>query len=100
VIVSQALARQLSPDRSPIGGRLAVNGGSTIIGIAASVHHGSLEEAGGGEMYLEYRQSGDWSSMELVVRSSTIRWYSLETQDFSSSWRSPPAPGRPSVPPG
>jgi putative ABC transport system permease protein len=70
VIISQTLARQLSPDRSPLGRTLAVNGGSTIVGIAASVHHGSLEEAGGGEMYLDYRQSGDWSSMELVVRSS------------------------------
>jgi ABC-type antimicrobial peptide transport system permease subunit len=35
-----------------------------------NVRHGSLEEAGGNEMYLHYRQTGDWSGMEMVVRSA------------------------------
>ncbi len=38
--------------------------------MVGNVRHGSLEEAGGNEMYLDYRQSGDWSAMEMVVRSS------------------------------
>jgi predicted permease len=69
VIISEALAREISPDRDPIGRVIDVNGGSTIVGVVGSVHHGSLEEAGGGEMYLDHRQSGDWSAMEMVVRS-------------------------------
>ena len=46
------------------------NGGSTVIGVVGNVRHGSLEEAGGNEMYLDYRQTGDWAGMEMVVRST------------------------------
>jgi cell division protein FtsX len=49
---------------------MAVNGGAQVIGVVADVRHGSLEEAGGYEMYLDYRQSGDWGGMEMVVRSA------------------------------
>jgi hypothetical protein len=28
-----------------------------------------LEEAGGNEMYVNYKQTGDWQGMEMVVRS-------------------------------
>ena len=70
MIINEALARELWPDRDPIGRVIDVNGGSTIIGVVGNVHHGSLEEAGGNEMYLDYRQTGDWSAMEMVVRSS------------------------------
>ena len=39
------------------------------MGVVGNVRHGSLEEAGGNEMYLPYRQTGDWGGMEMVVRS-------------------------------
>ncbi len=35
----------------------------------ANVRHSSLEEAAGNEMYLDCRQSSDWSTLEMVVRS-------------------------------
>jgi putative ABC transport system permease protein len=69
VIINQALAHRLSPDRDPLGLKINVNGGSTVIGVVGNVRHATLEEAGGNEMYLDYRQSGDWSGMEMVVRS-------------------------------
>ena len=69
VIINENLARLLWPGLDPLGRKIDVNGGSTVIGVVANVRHGSIEEAGGNEMYLDYRQSGDWSTMEMVVRS-------------------------------
>ncbi len=69
VIINQALARQLWPDRDPLGQKINVNGVSTVIGVVANVRHGSLEDAGSNEMYLDCRQCGDWSILEMVVRS-------------------------------
>jgi predicted permease len=70
IVINESLARRAWPDRDALGQKLTVNGGCTVIGIVADVRHGSLEEAGGNEMYLNFRQIGDWSAMELVVRSS------------------------------
>jgi predicted permease len=71
VIVNENLARSLFPDgRNPLGQKVQVNGESTIIGIVANVRANSLEQAGGNEMYLDCRQSGDWSALEMVVRST------------------------------
>ncbi len=49
---------------------LAQGNGTMVIGVVGNVRHGSLEEAGRNEMYLNYHQSDDWSGMEMVVRSS------------------------------
>ncbi len=70
VIINESLARQLWPDRDPIGQKIRVNKVSTVIGVVADVRHSSLDEKGGNEMYLDFRQLGDWSAMEMVVRSS------------------------------
>jgi putative ABC transport system permease protein len=47
-----------------------VNGGSEVIGVVGDVRHGSLEEAGENEMYLDYRQAPFWMGLEMVVRSA------------------------------
>jgi putative ABC transport system permease protein len=70
IIINESLARRLWPDRDAIGQRMAQNGGSTVIGVVGNVRHGSLEEAGSYEMYLDYRQGAQWSGMEMVVRSN------------------------------
>jgi predicted permease len=70
IIINQSLARELWPGRSAIGNKIAVNGESTVIGVVADVRHSSLESAGGNEMYLDIRQSGDWGGIDMVVRSS------------------------------
>lgn len=69
VIINEHLARELWPGRDAVGQQIAQNGGTTVIGVVGNVRHGSLEEAGGNEMYLNYRQTGDWQGMEMVVRS-------------------------------
>jgi predicted permease len=70
VIINESFARRLWPDQNPLGRKISVYGGSTVIGVVADVRHSSLEEPGGNEMYLDCRQTGDWSAMEMVVRSS------------------------------
>jgi predicted permease len=70
VIINEHLARELWPDRDAVGQVITQNGGRTVVGVVGNVRHGSLEEAGGNEMYLHYRQTGDWAGMEMVVRSN------------------------------
>jgi putative ABC transport system permease protein len=70
VIINESLARRLWPDQDPLGRKIVVNGVSTVIGVVADVRHSSLEESGSNEMYLDCRQCGDWSAMEMVVRST------------------------------
>jgi putative ABC transport system permease protein len=69
LIINENLAKLLWPGLNPLGRKIDVNGGSRVIGVVANVRHSSLEEAGGNEMYLDCRQSGDWSTLEMVVRS-------------------------------
>jgi putative ABC transport system permease protein len=71
VIINESLARRLWPGQDPLGRKIRVNGESTVIGVVADVRHSSLEESGSNEMYLDCRQSGDWSAMEMVVRLAT-----------------------------
>lgn len=69
VIINESFARRLWPDRDPLGRKIDVNGESTVVGVVSDVRHATLEQAGSNEMYLDYRQTGDWSGMEMVVRS-------------------------------
>jgi predicted permease len=69
VVINQNFARFLWPGEDPIGRKITANGGSTVIGVVANVRHSSLEEDHGNEMYLDCRQCGDWSTLEMVVRS-------------------------------
>ena len=70
IVINQALAHELWPDRSAIGKKIAVNGESTVIGVVGNVRNSSLERTGGNEMYIDYAQSNDWTAIEMVVRST------------------------------
>jgi len=70
VIINENLARLLWPGKDPLGRKIAVIGGSTVIGVVANVRHSSLEDSAGNEMYLDCRQCGDWGTLEMVVRSN------------------------------
>ena len=41
-----------------------------MVGVVADVRHAALEKAGGPEMYLPMRQTGDYAAMQLVVRTA------------------------------
>lgn len=72
IIINENLARQLWPDRDPIGQVLNANSAYKVIGVVSNVRHSSLEETAGNEMYINYHQIEIpyWTSMEMVVRST------------------------------
>ncbi len=70
VIVNETLARTLWPGQDAIGQMVTQDGGRRVVGVVADVRHEALEKPGGSEMYLPMRQTGDYSDMELVVRTT------------------------------
>jgi predicted permease len=70
VVVNETLARTLWPGQNPLGQMITTDGGRSVIGVVADVRHEALEKAGGSEMYLPMRQTGDYAAMQLVVRTS------------------------------
>jgi cell division protein FtsX len=71
LIVNSTLARRLWPDQDPIGETLnpGRTGDHSVIGVVADVPRG-LEDTPQAEMYVNIRQTDDWDSMQLVVRSA------------------------------
>jgi len=70
VVVNETLARTLWPGQNPLGQMITTDGGRRVVGVVADVRHTSLEAAGGPEMYLPMRQTGDYAVMQLVVRTA------------------------------
>ncbi len=70
VVVNETMARTLWPGQDPLGQMITTDGGRRVVGVVADVRHASLESAGGMEMYLPMRQTGDYATMQLVVRTT------------------------------
>jgi predicted permease len=70
VVINETLARTLWPGQNPLGQMITTDGGRRVIGVVGDVRHEALEKAGGSEMYLPMRQTGDYAAMQLVVRTS------------------------------
>ena len=70
VMVNETFARTLWPGQNAVGQMVAQDGGRRVIGVVADVHHGGPERAGGLEMYIPMRQTGDYAAMMLVVRTT------------------------------
>jgi predicted permease len=69
VIVNESLARVLWPGQDAVGQMVTQDGGRRVVGIVADVRHEALEAAGGPEMYIPMRQTGDYAAMNLIVRT-------------------------------
>jgi predicted permease len=70
IIINDALAHRLWPGHDPIGQMVTQDGGRRVIGVVGGVRHVTVEQESGSEMYLPIRQTGDFSAVELVVRTS------------------------------
>jgi predicted permease len=70
VVVNETLARILWPGQNPLGQSITTDGGRQVVGVVADVRHEALEKVGGPEMYLPMRQTGDYASMQLVMRTA------------------------------
>lgn len=73
-IVNESLAKRLWPDRDPIGQMVLTEGRASgprrVVGVVSAVRHRALEREGGYEVYLPMRQTFDYASTYLVLRSS------------------------------
>jgi predicted permease len=92
VIVNQTLARTLWPGQDPIGQVVTQDGGRRVVGVVAEVRHEALEKTGGSEMYIPLRQTGDYSDIELVARTT------LPREVFASGIRAVLRPLDPNLP--
>jgi predicted permease len=74
IMINETLARTLWPGEDPVG-RIAQTLGRDwqVIGIVAGVRYFGLEKDSGAEMYLPIRQTGDFSSVDLVIRGLVLR---------------------------
>jgi predicted permease len=70
IMVNETLARTLWPGENAIGKTMRVNGERRVVGVVGDVRHLALEEGSGMEMYLPLRQGRDWTSADLVVRTT------------------------------
>jgi predicted permease len=70
VVVNETMARTLWPGQDPVGQVITTDGGRRVVGVVADVRHAALETAGGLEMYLPMRQTRDYATMQLVVRTA------------------------------
>jgi predicted permease len=69
IIVNETMARTLWPGQNAIGKFVSVEN-RRVVGIVSDVHHLALEQGSGLEMYIPIRQTGDYGSVDLVVRTS------------------------------
>jgi predicted permease len=92
VIVNETLARTLWPGQDAVGQIITQDGGRRVVGVVADVRHEALEKVGGAEMYLPMRQTGDYGSMNLVVRTG------LRPDRLASSVRTALRPIDPNLP--
>jgi len=75
VLVSRSAVQQFWPDTNPIGSRVQFTFSDArfdaeVIGVVGDVRHLALEEGSGAEMYLPVRQTEDYASVDLIVRTS------------------------------
>ena len=71
MLINETLARTVWHGRDPIG-QIAtyVDVDRQVVGVVADVRHLALEQGSGCEMYLPIRQTNDYSSVDLVVRTT------------------------------
>jgi predicted permease len=92
IVINQTLARNLWPGQDPLG-RIVINDVErTVIGVVGDVRHIALEKESGNEFYIPIRQIEDYSTVDLVVRSS------LPTAELSSRLREALLPIEPNLP--
>jgi len=82
IIINETLAKNLFPGQDPIGKIVrADDPDRTVVGVVGDVHHMALEEGSGNEFYIPMRQTQDYGTVDLVVRTS------LPTAELASRLR-------------
>ena len=68
IVINEPLADELWPGQDPIGKEMA--SGAVVIGMVGSTRHLALEKDSGNEMYYDMLQTDDYSSVNLVMRTT------------------------------
>jgi predicted permease len=92
IILNETCARTLWPGEDPIGKIVAEDVDRTVVGVVGDVHHMALEEGSGNEFYIPMRQTQDYGTVDLVVRTS------LPTAELASRLREALRPIEPDLP--
>jgi len=70
IILNEKCAQTLWPGEDPIGKIVAEDVDRTVVGVVGNVRHMALEEGSGNEFYIPMRQTQDYGTVDLVVRTS------------------------------
>jgi predicted permease len=70
ILINQTVARKLFPGENAIGQIIIPDKERRIVGIVSDVRHLALEQGAGLEMYIPIRQSQDYASVDLVLRTT------------------------------
>jgi predicted permease len=92
IILNETCARNLWPGEDPIGKIVAEDVDRTVVGVVGDVHHMALEEGSGNEFYIPMRQTQDYGSVDMVVRTS------MPTAELASRLREALRPIEPDLP--
>ncbi len=93
IIINETLAKNLWPGEDPIGKIVkADDPDRTVVGVVGDVHHMALEQASGNEFYIPMRQTQDYGTVDLVVRTS------MPTAELASRLREALLPIEPNLP--
>jgi len=92
IILNQTLAQNLWPGEDPIGKMVRLDPERTVVGVVGDVRHLALEQTSGNEFYIPIRQTQDYGSVDLVVRTS------LPTSELASRIREALRPIEPNLP--
>lgn len=91
-ILNATCSRNLWPGQDPIGKVVSIDGDRTVVGIVGDVHHMALEEDSGNEFYIPIRQTQDYGSVDLVMRTA------MPTPELSGKVREALRPIEPELP--
>ena len=93
IIINETLAKNLWPGENPIGKIVRADDPErTVVGVVGDVHHMALEEGSGNEFYIPMRQTQDYGTVDLVVRTS------MSTAELASRLREALRPIEPDLP--
>jgi putative ABC transport system permease protein len=71
IIINEMLARTLWPGKDPIGRIVSTSGRNRrVVGVVGDVRYFGLDRGVDAEMYMPIRQTGDYQSVDLVVRGA------------------------------
>ncbi len=70
ILINQTMARKLFPGENALGQIIIPDKERRVVGIVSDVRHLALEQGSGSEMYIPIRQSQDYASVDLVLRTT------------------------------